>query len=213
MDFYKQLFKNNQEWVDKKIAQNPDYFTKLSSGQKPPMLYIGCSDSRIPPNEMTGTLPGEVFVQRNIANMIVHTDMNLLSVLDYAVNILEVKHVIIAGHYGCGGVKAAMGNGQYGIIDNWLRHIKDVYRIHQKELENIENLDTRLDRFVELNVVEQVYNLAKTSIIQNSWQKNALPYVHGWVIDINTGYIKDLNVTMHSNEEMPQIFRFEKQKY
>ncbi len=212
MDFYKQLFKNNHDWVDKKTAQNPHYFTELASGQKPPMLYIGCSDSRIPPNEMTGTLPGEVFVQRNIANMVVHTDMNLLSVLDYAVNVLEVKHVIIAGHYGCGGVKAAMSNGQYGIIDNWLRHIKDVYRIHQDELENIENLDTRLDRFVELNVVEQVYNLAKTSIVQNSWQSKALPYVHGWVIDINTGYIKDLNVTMHSNDEMPEIFRFEKRK-
>ncbi len=210
MEFYQQLFKNNKNWVDSKLAQNPDYFTKLATGQKPPILYIGCSDSRIPPNEMTGTLPGEVFVQRNIANMVVHTDMNLLSVLDYAVNVLEVQHVIVAGHYGCGGVKAAMGNGQYGIIDNWLRHIKDVFRIHREELEAINDLDLRLDRFVELNVVEQVYNLAKTSIIQNSWQKKNLPYVHGWVIDIKTGYIKDLNVSMRSNDEMPEIFRFEK---
>ena len=212
MTFYQQLFANNIKWVEEQNTLNPDGFRRLAEGQKPPMLYIGCSDSRIPPNEMTGTLPGEVFVQRNIANMVVHTDMNLLSVLDYAVNVLEVQHVIVAGHYGCGGVKAAMGNQQFGIIDNWLRHIKDVYRLHEEELEAIEDEDLRLDKFVELNVEEQVYNLAKTSIIQNAWQNRSLPYVHGWVIDIKTGYIKDLNITMHSNDEMPEIFRFEKHK-
>lgn len=209
MEFYKQLFENNKKWVEEKTAQDEHYFDILSQGQKPPILYIGCSDSRIPPNEMTNTKPGEVFVQRNIANMVVHTDMNLLSVLDYAVNVLEVRHVVVAGHYGCGGVKAAMSNKQFGLIDNWLRHIKDVYRLHKHELDNIEDYEKRVDRFVELNVMEQVYNLTKTSIIQNSWQRRQLPYVHGWVIDIHTGYIKDLKVSSNGNEEMDKVFRFD----
>lgn len=209
MEFYKQLFENNRKWVEEKTAQDEHYFDILSQGQKPPILYIGCSDSRIPPNEMTNTKPGEVFVQRNIANMVVHTDMNLLSVLDYAVNVLEVRHVVVAGHYGCGGVKAAMSNKQYGLIDNWLRHIKDVYRLHKHELDNIEDYEKRVDRFVELNVMEQVYNLTKTSIIQNSWQRRQLPYVHGWVIDIHTGYINDLKVSSNGNEEMDKVFRFD----
>lgn len=209
MEFYKQLFENNKKWVEEKTAQDEHYFDILSQGQKPPILYIGCSDSRIPPNEMTNTKPGEVFVQRNIANMVVHTDMNLLSVLDYAVNVLEVRHVVVAGHYGCGGVKAAMSNKQFGLIDNWLRHIKDVYRLHKHELDEIEDYEKRVDRFVELNVIEQVYNLTKTSIIQNSWQRRQLPYVHGWVIDIHTGYIKDLKVSTNGNEQMDNVFRFD----
>lgn len=209
MEFYKQLFENNKKWVAEKNAEDNHYFDVLSQGQKPPILYIGCSDSRIPPNEMTNTKPGEVFVQRNIANMVVHTDMNLLSVLDYAVNVLEVRHVVVAGHYGCGGVKAAMSNKQFGLIDNWLRHIKDVYRLHKNELEAIEDEEKRIDRFVELNVIEQVYNLSKTSIIQNSWQRRQMPYVHGWVIDIHTGYINDLKVSTNGNEEMDNVFRFE----
>lgn len=209
MEFYRQLFENNKKWVDEKNAQDEHYFDVLSQGQKPPILYIGCSDSRIPPNEMTNTKPGEVFVQRNIANMVVHTDMNLLSVLDYAVNVLEVRHVVIAGHYGCGGVKAAMSNKQFGLIDNWLRHIKDVYRLHKHELEAIEDEGKRVDRFVELNVMEQVYNLTKTSIIQNSWQRRKMPYVHGWVIDIHTGYINDLKVSTDGNEQMDNVFRFD----
>ncbi len=208
MEFYKQLFENNKQWVAEKTAQDEHYFDVLSQGQKPPILYIGCSDSRIPPNEMTNTKPGEVFVQRNIANMVVHTDMNLLSVLDYAVNVLEVRHVIVAGHYGCGGVKAAMSNRQFGLIDNWLRHIKDVYRLHKHELDAIEDEEKRVDRFVELNVIEQVYNLTKTSIIQNSWQRRKLPYVHGWVIDIHTGYINDLKVSTNGDEQMDNVFRF-----
>lgn len=208
MEFYRQLFENNKQWVAEKTAQDEHYFDVLSQGQKPPILYIGCSDSRIPPNEMTNTKPGEVFVQRNIANMVVHTDMNLLSVLDYAVNVLEVRHVIVAGHYGCGGVKAAMSNRQFGLIDNWLRHIKDVYRLHKHELDAIEDEEKRVDRFVELNVIEQVYNLTKTSIIQNSWQRRKLPYVHGWVIDIHTGYINDLKVSTNGDEQMDNVFRF-----
>ncbi len=209
MQFYKQLFENNRHWVEDRIHDDPEYFDRLAKGQKPPMLYIGCSDSRIPPNELTGTQPGEVFVHRNIANMVVHTDMNLLSVLDYAVNVLEVRHVVVAGHYGCGGIKAAMGQLQYGIIDNWLRNIKDVHRLHRKELEAIEDEQIRFDRLVELNVMEQVYNLSKTSIIQNAWTKRQMPNVHGWVIDIKTGMINDMGVSVNSNESLPEIFRFE----
>jgi carbonic anhydrase len=151
-----------------------------------------------------------VFVHRNIANMVVHTDMNMLSVLDYAVNVLEVRHVIVCGHYGCGGVKAAMTNKKFGLIDNWIRHIKDVYRFHREELDAIEDLKQREDRFIELNVIEQVYDLAKTSIIQNSWQRRALPYIHGWVYDIRNGIIKDLKVTMHDDSEMPDVYKFER---
>src|SRR5687767_7017714 len=145
---YNKLFAGNRKWVEEKINQDPQFFTKLAKGQKPPILWIGCSDSRVPANEITGTQPGEVFVHRNIANMVVHTDMSMLSVLDYAVNVLEVKHVIVCGHYGCGGVLAAMGNKQIGLIDNWLRHIKDVYRIYQDELDSIIDHEQRGRRFV-----------------------------------------------------------------
>src|SRR4029077_15426184 len=177
----------NKKWVAAMTSQDPEFFTKLAKGQKPPILWIGCSDSRVPANEVTGTQPGEVFVHRNIANMVVHTDMSMLSVLDYSVNVLEVKHVIVCGHYGCGGVLAAMGNKQIGLIDNWIRHIKDVYRMHQDELEAISDVKERTDRFIELNVIEQVYDLRKTSIIQNAWQKRGAPAVHGWVYDIRNG--------------------------
>jgi carbonic anhydrase len=151
-------------------------------------------------------------VHRNIANMVVHSDMNMLSVLDYSVNVLEVNHVIVCGHYGCGGVRAAMGHQQIGLIDNWIRHIKDVYRMHQDELEKIEDMKQREDRFIELNVIEQVYDLGKTSIIQNAWQKRGRPYIHGWVYDIRNGLIKDLNVSMHDDSEMPDVYRFERKK-
>ena len=154
--FYKQLLDNNKKWVESKLNQDPDFFKKLASGQKPPVLWIGCADSRVPANEIIGAQPGEVFVHRNIANMVVHSDMNMLSVLDYAVNVLEVKHVIVCGHYGCGGVQTAMTNKHVGLIDNWIRHIKDVYRFHNEELNAIEDEKKRFDRFVELNVVEQV---------------------------------------------------------
>ncbi len=162
----------------------------------------------MPANEITGTNPGEVFVHRNIANMVVHTDMNMLSVLDYAVNILEVKHVIVCGHYGCGGVLAAMGNDQHGLIDNWLRHIKDVYRIYQNELELIDNMDTRARRFVEVNVKEQVFDLSKTSIIQNAWKQKKELAVHGWVYDIKNGLIQDLNVTAYDSSQLEHVYKF-----
>lgn len=210
MKKYEQLLLQNRAWVEQKLQEDKDFFNRLANVQTPEFLWIGCADSRVPANEITGTNPGEVFVHRNIANMVVHSDMNMLSVLDYAVNVLEVKHVIVCGHYGCGGIKAAMINKQIGLIDNWIRHIKDVYRMHQDELEAIEDMKVRQDRLTELNVIEQVYDLGKTSIIQNAWQKRGGPYVHGWVYDVSNGLIKDLKVTMHDDSEMPDVYRFEK---
>jgi carbonic anhydrase len=213
MEKYNQLLLQNRAWVEQMLHEDKDYFNKLANTQKPEFLWIGCADSRVPANQITGTNPGEVFVHRNIANMVVHTDMNMLSVLDYAVNVLEVNHVIVCGHYGCGGVRAAMGHQQIGLIDNWIRHIKDVYRLHQDELEAITDKKQREDRFIELNVTEQVYDLGKTSIIQNAWQRRGgFPYIHGWVYDIGNGIIKDLKVTMHDDSEMPDVYKFEKMK-
>jgi len=207
MDIYKSLLDGNKRWVGEKLKENPDFFNNLSKGQNPQVLWIGCSDSRVPANEITGTQPGDVFVHRNIANMVVHSDMNLLSVLDYAVNILKVKHVIVCGHYGCGGVKAAMGNQQYGLVDNWIRLIKDVYRIHNEELEQIEDMEMRFERFVELNVMEQVFDLSKTSIVQNAWRDQShYPMIHGWVYSLKTGIIKDLKVSMNSASHLPSIY-------
>ena len=206
MDTYKELLSGNKRWVQEKLRQDPEFFERLSKGQNPEVLWIGCSDSRVPANEITGTAPGDIFVHRNIANMVVHSDMNLLSVLDYAVNILKVKHVIVCGHYGCGGVKAAMTNEQFGLVDNWLRHIKDVYRLHNKELDKIVDEGERFNRFVELNVIEQVFDLSKTSIIQNAWRNRELPMVHGWVYDLRTGIIQDLGVSLHSKSKIPPIY-------
>ncbi len=210
MEYYRQLLDNNRKWVADKLKEDPEFFQKLAKGQKPPVLWIGCADSRVPANEITGTKPGEVFVHRNIANMVVHTDMNMLSVLDFAVNVLEVQHVIVCGHYGCGGVKAAMSNKQYGIIDNWIRHIKDVYRLHKEELESIVDPQAREDRFIELNVIEQVYDLSKTSIIQNSWHRKSLPYIHGWVYSVADGIIRDLKVSVNEDSGIAEVYRFEK---
>jgi carbonic anhydrase len=210
LESYERLLLQNKAWVEQRNIEDKDFFKRLSSQQTPDFLWIGCSDSRVPANQITGTDPGEVFVHRNIANMVNHTDMSMLSVLDYAVNVLEVKHVVVCGHYGCGGVLAAMANKQLGLIDNWIRHIKDVYRMHQDELEAISDIKERTDRFIELNVIEQVYDLGKTSIIQNAWQKRGAPAVHGWVYDIRNGIIKDLNVSMSSDEEMPDVYKFEK---
>lgn len=212
MEYYKQLIENNRAWVNARLSEDPGYFARLVAGQKPPVLWIGCADSRVPANEIIGALPGEVFVHRNIANMVVHTDMNMLSVLDYAVNILKVQHVIVCGHYGCGGVRAAMTHEQFGLIDNWLRHIKDVYRLHEEELESIPDLTERENRFVELNVIEQVYDLSKTSIIQNSWKATKGPYIHGWVYSLHNGLIKDLKVSVNNDTEMHSVYRFEYKK-
>jgi carbonic anhydrase len=206
---YQSLLDGNRQFVANTLDMDPEYFTKLASGQKPPVLWIGCADSRVPANQITNTHPGEIFVHRNIANVVVHSDMNMLSVLDYAVNILEVKHVIVCGHYGCGGVIASMGNKQNGLVDNWLRHIKDIYRLHADELDAITNDTHRTDRLVELNVIENVNNLTATSIIQNAWKNGKDLCVHGWVYTLNTGYIKDLNVTVKNNNTLDEVFKIE----
>ncbi len=206
-DFYKKILDNNKQWVENKLAISPNYFKNLAEGQNPPLLWIGCSDSRVPANEIIGAEPGEVFVHRNIANIVVHSDMNMLSVLDYAVNALKVKHVIVCGHYGCGGVKAAMGNSSIGIIDNWIRHIKDVYRFHQQELDAIENEKERFNKFIEINVKEQVMNLAKTSIVQNAWKNGQELSLHGWVYGLNDGYVTDLDVNFSCDKDLDDVYQ------
>jgi len=206
---YNDLLKRNRDWVDSRLKDDPDYFKNLAKGQSPEVFWIGCSDSRVPANEVTNTKPGEVFVHRNIANVCVHSDMNMLSVLDYAVNVLKVKHVIVAGHYGCGGVAAALSNKQFGLIDNWLRHIKDVYRLHSHELDRITDHETKVNRLVELNVVEQAYNICKTTIIQNAWKERDDLEVHGWVIDISTGLVKDLKVSSNDSQNLGYVYEVE----
>ncbi len=208
-DFYQKILENNKKWVENKMQSNPEFFKNLAKGQSPPLLWIGCADSRVPANEIIGAEPGEVFVHRNIANMVVHTDMNMLSVLDYAVNALKVQHVIVCGHYGCGGVKAAMGNTSIGIIDNWIRHIKDVFRLYQEELLAIENEDDRFNRLVEVNVQEQVLDLAKTSIVQNAWKNGQKLQLHGWVYGLNSGYVTDLGVNFSSNDDLDKVFQLD----
>ena len=198
---YQQLFHNNKEWVNQKLTVNPNFFKTLAKGQKPPVLWIGCSDSRVPANEITGTQPGEIFVHRNIANMVNHTDMSMLSVLDYAVNVLEVSHVIVCGHYGCGGVLAALDDKPVGLIDNWLRHIWDVYRLHKEEIDRITDPDQKQRRMVELNIAEQVMHLMKTSIVQNAWAKGKFLEIHGIVYDVANGLLKDLNLNFDGSRE------------
>jgi carbonic anhydrase len=206
-DFYKKILENNKEWVESTLEKDPNYFQDLAKGQTPPLLWIGCSDSRVPANEIIGAKPGEVFVHRNIANMVIHSDMNMLSVLDYAVNVLKVKHVIVCGHYGCGGIKAAMGNDSIGIIDNWIRHIKDIYRLHQKELDAIKNENERFNKFVEFNVIEQVFDLAKTSIVQSAWKSGQKLSLHGWAYGLNSGFVTDLNVNFDSDKDLDDVYK------
>jgi carbonic anhydrase len=206
---YRRLLENNKAWATLKKYNDPELFNGLAEVQNPEYLWIGCSDSRVPANEITGTKPGEIFVHRNIANMVVHTDMSMLSVLSYAVDVLKVKHIIVCGHYGCGGVRAAMGKKQYGLIDNWLRHIKDVYRYHYEELESIQDPTARERRFVELNVIEQVHDLGKTSIVQNAWMNEQPLHIHGWVYDLKDGLIKDLDVTFTGANELLSIYQLQ----
>ncbi|MFY7666372.1 carbonate dehydratase [Flavobacterium sp.] len=205
--FYKKILDNNREWVVKSLEKDPHFFEDLAKGQQPPLLWIGCSDSRVPANEIIGAKPGEVFVHRNIANMVIHSDINMLSVLDYAVNVLKVKHVIVCGHYGCGGVKAAMGNSSIGIIDNWIRHIKDVYRLHHTYLDSIVQEEDRFNKFVEINVKEQVYDLAKTSIVQTAWRNGQDLALHGWVYGLNSGFVTDLQVNISSEKELDLVYQ------
>jgi len=206
-EFYIKILDNNKKWVESQLAIDSEYFKDLAKGQQPPLLWIGCSDSRVPANEIIGAKPGEVFVHRNIANMVIHSDMNMLSVLDYAVNVLKVKHVIVCGHYGCGGVKAAMGNQSIGLIDNWIRHIKDVYRLHEDYLNSFKDEDERFNKFVEINAQEQVFDLAKTSIVQGAWRSGQDLTLHGWTYGLNSGYVTDLGVNMSSNIELDEVYR------
>ncbi len=190
MKSYEKLLLENKAWAAEKVQDDPEFFSRLANLQTPEFLWIGCSDSRVPANEITGTQPGEIFVHRNVANMVVHTDLNLLTVLDYAVNYLKIKHIIVCGHYGCGGVKAALTKHNFGIINKWLRNIKDVYRIHQQEVDVLSHEDDKADKLVELNVREQVMNLAKTSIVQKAWKYDQRPDLHGWVYGLKDGIIK-----------------------
>ncbi|MDQ3046713.1 MAG: carbonate dehydratase [Bacteroidota bacterium] len=205
---YDRLLTGNKNWAAEKLAIDPDYFKTLSLGQTPQYLWIGCSDSRVPANEITGTQSGEIFVHRNIANMVVHTDMNLLSVLYYAVEVLKVKHIIVCGHYGCGGVIAAMENKDQGFVNNWLRNIKEVYEKNRTELDAIPDKKDRENRLVELNVVEQVHNLAKTAVVQKTWKRRDLQ-VHGWVYGFSDGLIRDLKVMVDEKSDLEPIFRYE----
>ena len=207
-DLYKGLLEGNRKFVENTLKLDPDYFENLAKGQAPPVFWTGCADSRVPANQITNTAPGQIFVHRNIANMVVHSDMNMLSVLDYAVNVLKVKQVIVTGHYGCGGVMAAISNQQFGLIDNWLSHIKDVYRLYAKELDAIADIDERCDRLVEYNVIENVYNLCKTTIVQNAWHNGQSLGVHGWVYSLRTGLITDLKVSAYDNANMDNVFRY-----
>jgi len=197
-----QLFKNNRKWASKITEVNPDFFHNLKNQQSPEYLWIGCSDSRVPANDIVGLLPGELFVHRNIANLVIHTDMNCLAVLQYAVDILKVKHVIVCGHYGCGGVKAAMENRPHGLVDNWLRNIRDTWRRNQTELETIPDESGRTDRLCELNVCDQVINVGNTTIIQDAWRRGQKTTIHGWIYDLADGLLKDLGVCISSRDEL-----------
>ena len=208
MKSYEKLLVENKRWAERKVKEDPDFFSRLVNVQHPEFLWIGCSDSRVPPNEITQTQPGEIFIHRNIANMVVHTDLNMLSVLEYAVNVLKVKHVIVCGHYGCGGVKAAMTRKSIGLINKWLRNIKDVYRFHREEVDAIELEDARTNRLIELNVQEQVMNLAKTSIVQKAWKERQAPHLHGWVYDLHDGIIKNV-VEMEAGTHLDELYEFD----
>lgn len=204
---YQELLQNNRAWVAEQLATDPDYFATLAKGQTPKYLWVGCADSRVPANVITGTRPGEVFVHRNIANVVVHTDLNCMSVVQYAVEVLKVEHVIVCGHYGCGGVTAALSAHSFGLIDNWLRSIKDVYRTYRAELRAYTDQKAVERRLVELNVIESVYNLSKTSILQRAWQERGAPKIHGWVYDIADGLIRDLGVNFSSASMLDEIYR------
>lgn len=209
MKTYEKLLLENKAWAQEKIGDDPDYFNRLSHIQTPEFLWIGCSDSRVPANEITNTQPGEIFVHRNVANLVIHTDVNLLSVLEYAVVHLQVKHVIVCGHYGCGGIKAAMTNFDYKqVLNMWLRNIKDVYRLHRDELEAFTDEDKKFDRLVELNVQEQVMHLAKTSIIQRAWQREQRPDLHGWVYGLKDGIIKPV-FEMKAGTHIDPLYEYE----
>lgn len=202
----KNLFAANKVWVADKLKQDRRFFKKLADQQAPEYLWIGCSDSRIPPNEIVGLAPGELFVHRNVANIVVHTDMNCLSVIQFAIDVLKVKHVIVCGHYGCGGVRTAMDNKQHGLIDNWLRNIKDVYKQHLDELMKIKNPETRMKRLCELNVQEQVLNVCYTRFVQNAWDRKQELTVHGWIYDVGEGLLNDLHLSITKKSQFDRLY-------
>ena len=206
---YEVLLKDNKEWAEKKLKEDPDFFYRLLHVQTPEFLWIGCSDSRVPPDQITQTEPGEIFIHRNVANLVVNTDVNLLSVLDFAVNHLKVKHVVVCGHYGCGGIKAAMSKTDFKpVLNMWLRNVKDVYRLHRKELDAIEDENKKLDRLVELNIKEQMMNLVKTSIIQRAWKQEQRPDLHGWVYDLHDGLINPI-MEIKPGDHIDDIYEFD----
>jgi carbonic anhydrase len=206
---YLDLIKGNDQFIQAVQREDPDFFDNLAKGQHPQFLWIGCADSRVPPSEVTNVKPGSIFVHRNIANVVVHTDSNLLSVAYYAIKVLRVKHVIVCGHYGCGGVQAAMSKKRFGYIDGWLGHLKDVYRIHKEELNTISDEQKRFDKFVELNVIEQVNNLAATPFIQEEWESGEFPYIHGWVYDLKSGKINQLDCTINNGGLVEDVFDYD----
>jgi carbonic anhydrase len=205
---YEKLLRENKAWAERQKESDPGFFERLAAQQAPEFLWIGCSDSRVPADKITGTDPGQIFVHRNISNLVVNTDINLLSVLQYAVEVLEVKHVIVCGHYGCGGIKAAMNKKHYGIISYWLKHIKDIYRFHREEIDALPTEEERTDRLTELNVKEQIYNLAKTSIIQGAWKNHQRPQLHGWIYGLNDGIIKTL-CEMEAGSPLDPLYEYD----
>jgi carbonic anhydrase len=204
---YQKLLRGNEAFIARHLELDPGFFERLSLQQSPEFLWVGCSDSRVPANEITGTDPGEIFVHRNIANMVVHTDFNFMSVLQYSVEVLKVKHIIVCGHYGCGGVQAALGHSHLGLVNKWVRNIKEVYQKHVDELESITDTTAQFNRLVELNVIEQVHNLAKTSIVQRAWSERSLK-IHGWVYGLDSGRIKDLNCMIKELDDLEPIFHY-----
>jgi len=190
------LLQNNRAWASERVQRDPTFFTRLEKQQAPEFLWIGCSDSRVPANEIVGLDPGELFVHRNVANVVVHTDLNCLSVLQFAVDVLKVKHVIVCGHYGCGGIRAALEKDAHGLIDNWLRHVQDVARAHDVKLNAIADFDARVDRLCELNVIDQVQNVARTTVVQDAWRRGHAVQLHGWVYGLKDGLITDLGIAV-----------------
>jgi len=196
------LLESNRQWAEQITAEQPDFFKQLARQQKPELLWIGCADSRVPANEIMGLLPGEVFVHRNVANLVVHTDLNCLSVIQFAVDVLKVKHIIVTGHYGCGGVAAALSNQRLGLIDNWLRHIQDVLKIYRRYFDALPDDTARLNRLCEVNVMAQVLNLAETTIVQNAWERGQDVSLHGWIYGLDNGILKDLEVTHNADADL-----------
>lgn len=201
------LLDQNRQWAERIKASDPDFFQTLAKQQSPKFLWIGCADSRVPANQLVGLIPGEMFVHRNVANLVVHTDFNCLSVMQYAVDVLKVEHIIVCGHHGCGGVKAALDNAQLGLIDNWLRHVQDIVRDHEAALMKIEDETKRLDRLCELNVIEQALNVGRTTIVQSAWQRGQELVVHGWIYGLQDGLLRDLGISIDSAEELAAAYQ------